>query len=62
MAVPQATGCAPGARKDHACGERAIATLKTLKILVELPCSRGATAIVQSIVVLHHIEVDRYAG
>ncbi|GIF73561.1 hypothetical protein Asi02nite_30790 [Asanoa siamensis] len=43
-------------------GERAIATLKTWKILVKLRCCpRRATRIVQAIVVLHHVEnpIDR---
>jgi DDE superfamily endonuclease/Helix-turn-helix of DDE superfamily endonuclease len=53
--------------RDHAriraIGERAIATLKTWKILVKLRCCpRQATAIVQAILVLHHIEVDHYPG
>jgi hypothetical protein len=44
-------------------GERAIATLKTWKILVKLRCCpRRATAIVQAILVLHHVEANRYAG
>ncbi|MBB5115178.1 hypothetical protein FHU28_005017 [Micromonospora echinospora] len=44
-------------------GERAIATLKTWRILVKLRwCPRRATAIVQAILVLHHVETDRYAG
>ncbi|MEH1055985.1 transposase family protein [Micromonospora sp. CPCC 206171] len=44
-------------------GERAIATLKTWKILAKLRCCpRRATAIVQAILVLHHIEASRYAG
>ena len=44
-------------------GERAVATLKTWKILAKLRCCpRRATAIVQAILVLHHVETDRYAG
>jgi hypothetical protein len=44
-------------------GERAIATLKTWKILNKLRCCpRRATPIVQAILVLHHIEANRYAG
>ncbi|MFD6262689.1 transposase family protein [Micromonospora chalcea] len=44
-------------------GERAIATLKTWKILTKLRCcSRRATPIVQAILVLHHVEANRYAG
>ena len=38
-------------------GERAIATLKTWKILNKLRCCpRRATPIVQAILVLHHVE------
>ncbi|MCW3819896.1 transposase family protein [Micromonospora sp. DR5-3] len=41
-------------------GERDIATLKTWKILAKLRCCpRRATAIVQAILVLHHVEVER---
>jgi hypothetical protein len=44
-------------------GERANATLKTWKILVKLRCCpRRATAIVQAILVLHHIENPTYRG
>ncbi|MEO3749012.1 transposase family protein [Plantactinospora sp. B5E13] len=44
-------------------GERAIATLKTWKVLAKLRCCpRRATAIVQAILVLHHVEANRYAG
>jgi len=44
-------------------GERANATLKTWKVLVKLRCCpRRATAIVQAILVLHHVEANRYAG
>jgi hypothetical protein len=49
--------------KIRACGERAIATLKTWKLLVKLRCCpRRATAIVQAILVLYHVEANRYAG
>ena len=49
--------------KIRAGGERAIATLKTWKVLVELRCyPRRATAIGQAILVLHHVEANRYAG
>ncbi|MEE6311059.1 transposase family protein [Plantactinospora veratri] len=49
--------------KIRARGERAIATLKTWRILAKLRCCpRRATAIVQAILVLHHVEADRYAG
>ncbi|MFJ6199564.1 transposase family protein, partial [Micromonospora sp. NPDC092111] len=49
--------------KIRARGERAIATLKTWKILVKLPCCPSrATAIVQAILILHHVEANRYAG
>lgn len=45
----------------HACiralGERAIATLKTWRLLNKLRCCpRRATATVQAILALHHIE------
>jgi hypothetical protein len=47
----------------RAIGERANATLKTWKVLTKLRCCpRRATAIVQAILVLHHVEADRYAG
>ena len=45
-------------------GDRAIATLKTWKILVKLRCRpRRAPAIVHAILVLvlHHVETNRYA-
>lgn len=43
--------------------ERAIATLRTWKLLAKLRCCpRRATAIVQAILVLHRVETDRYAG
>jgi hypothetical protein len=49
--------------KIRARGERAIATLKTWKILSKLRCCpRRATAIVQAILVLHHVEANRYPG
>ncbi|MEU8376627.1 transposase family protein [Micromonospora sp. NPDC048894] len=49
--------------KIRARGERAIATLKTWKILTKLRCCpRRTTAIVQAIPVLHHAETNRYAG
>ena len=49
--------------KIRARGERAIATLKTWKILAKLRCCpRRATAIVQAILVLHHVEANRYPG
>ncbi|MFI2270012.1 transposase family protein [Micromonospora aurantiaca (nom. illeg.)] len=49
--------------KVRAGGERAIATLKSWKILVKLRCCpRRATAIVQAILVLHHVEANRHAG
>ncbi|MFB9444210.1 transposase [Dactylosporangium vinaceum] len=42
-------------------GERAVATLKSWKTLTKLRCCpRHATAIVQAINVLHHIEANRY--
>jgi len=44
-------------------GERAIATLKTWKILTQPRCCpRRATAIVQAILVLHHVEANHYTG
>lgn len=44
-------------------GERAIATLKTWKVLTRLRCCpRRATAIVQAILVLHAVETSRYSG
>ncbi len=51
--------------RDHAriraLGERAVATLKTWKILAKLRCCpRRATAIVQAILALHHVETDRH--
>jgi hypothetical protein len=49
--------------KLRARGERAIATLKIWKLLVKLRwCPRRAIAIVQAILVLHHVEANRYAG
>ncbi|TDC54137.1 IS5/IS1182 family transposase [Micromonospora sp. KC207] len=43
-------------------GERAIATLKTWKILTKLRCCpHRATAIVQAILALHHLEANRHA-
>ncbi|MEV4282993.1 IS5/IS1182 family transposase, partial [Actinoplanes xinjiangensis] len=39
------------------------ATIKTWRILVKLRCCpRKATGIVQAILVLHHVETNRYAG
>lgn len=44
-------------------GERAVATLKTWKILTKLRCCpRRATTIVQALLVLHSIEANRYPG
>ncbi len=46
----------------RAVGERAVATLKGWKILTKLRCCpRRASAIVAAILVLHHVEADRYA-
>ena len=46
----------------RALGERAVAILKTWKILTKLRCCpRRATAIVQAILVLQHAEDDRYS-
>jgi hypothetical protein len=47
----------------RAIGERANSTLKTWKVLTKLRCCpRRATAIVQAILVLHHVENPTYAG
>ncbi len=44
-------------------GERAVATLKTWKILTKLRCSPSrTTAMVQAILVLHHVENPTYQG
>lgn len=63
-ASPTATRPAPVNRrhaKIRALGERAVATLKTWKILAKLRCSpHRATTIVQAILVLQHAEDDRY--
>jgi hypothetical protein len=46
----------------RAIGERANATLKTWKVLIKLRCCpRRATAIVQAILALHHVENPGYA-
>ena len=47
----------------RAIGERANATLKIWKVPVKLRCCpRRATAIVRAILVLNHIESNRYTG
>jgi len=47
----------------RAIGERANATVKTWKVLTKLRCCpRRATAIVQAILVLHHVENPAYSG
>jgi hypothetical protein len=47
----------------RALGERAIATLKTWRLLSKLRCRpRRATAIVQAILALHHIENPTYGS
>ena len=47
----------------RAIGERANATLKTWKVLTRLRCCpRRATAIVQAILVLHHVENPAHSG
>ena len=47
----------------RAIGERANATLKTWKVLIKLRCCpRRATAIVQAILALHHVEHPTYRG
>ncbi|MEU4660672.1 transposase family protein [Micromonospora chalcea] len=52
-----------GHARLRARGERAIATLKTWKILTKLRCCpRRATAIVKAILVLHRAETNRYTG
>ncbi|MCY1144058.1 transposase family protein [Actinoplanes sp. Pm04-4] len=49
--------------KVRARGERAIATLKNWRVLAKLRCCpRRATAIVQTLLVLHEVEANRYAG
>ncbi|MFY1672567.1 transposase family protein [Plantactinospora sp. WMMB334] len=46
--------------KIRAIGERAVATLKSWKVLTKLRCCpRRATAIVQAILVLHHVQTSR---
>jgi hypothetical protein len=48
--------------KIRAVGERAVAILKTWKILTKLRCSpHRSTAIVRAIIVLQHTEDDRYS-
>ena len=52
-----------GHARIRARGERANATLKTWKTLTKLRCCpRRATAIVQAILVLHHVENPTYRG
>jgi hypothetical protein len=59
-AVTPTEGGQPHPREDPRPRRRAIATLKTWKILVTLRCCpRRATAIVQAILVLHHVEANR---
>jgi hypothetical protein len=61
-AVAPAEGGQPAHAKIRARGERAIATLKTWKLLIKLRCCpRRATAIVQAILVLHRVEANRHA-
>jgi hypothetical protein len=44
-------------------GERAVATLKTWRILTKVRCSHfRASAVVQAILVLHHVENPIYRG
>jgi hypothetical protein len=46
----------------RALGERAVATLKNWKVLAKLHCCpRRATAIVAAVLVLQHVEDDRYS-
>ncbi|WBB82118.1 transposase family protein [Micromonospora sp. WMMD882] len=52
-----------GHARIRAVGERAVATLKTWKILTKLRCCpRRAITIVQAILVLHAVENDRHSG
>ena len=52
-----------GHARIRARGERANATLKTWKVLAKLRCCpRRATAIVQAILALHHVENPTYQG
>ncbi|MEN3611530.1 transposase family protein [Plantactinospora sp. ZYX-F-223] len=47
--------------KIRAVGERAVATLKGWKILAKLRCCpQRTTAIVQAILVLHHVQISRH--
>ncbi len=47
----------------RALGERAVATLKTWKVLAKLRCCpRRATAVIAAILVLHLVETNRYPG
>lgn len=47
----------------RALGERAIATLETWRLLTKLRCCPGrATAIMQAILALHHIEIPTYGS
>ena len=47
----------------RALGERAVATLKSWKVLVKLRCCpRRATALIAAILVLHLIEIGRDSG
>ncbi|OJF14001.1 IS5/IS1182 family transposase [Couchioplanes caeruleus] len=62
---PKLSACQKAVNKAHARirarGECAVATLKTWKILAKLRCSPSrTTAIVQAIIVLHHIENPIY--
>jgi hypothetical protein len=53
----------PAHARIRACGERAVATLKTWKILTRLRCCpHRSTTIVQAILVLQLIEEGRYSG
>lgn len=58
---------AAAAHRNHArirgIGERAVATLKTWKILTKLRrCPRRTTAIVRAVLALHAVETDHYSG
>ncbi|NYF58572.1 hypothetical protein HDA35_004403 [Micromonospora purpureochromogenes] len=63
---PKLSGRQKAVNRTHARigarGGRVIATLKTWRILTSCAAARAATAIVQAILVLHHVEANRYAG
>jgi hypothetical protein len=62
-AVMPAEDGQPGPRQDPRPQRASDRHLKTWKILIKLRCCPcRATAIVQAILVLHHVEANRYAG